>query len=420
MKHPIRAIKRTSQAFKSLTFEGSPLGTIASLLDQSKRGFDEIVSRIKMTIIHFLLFSERESLAGQDYSPNPGWQKWGCQAGSVYVGGEKVKVHKPRLRKEGKEVSLPVYEALADKSKFSQELLEAALCGISTRDYEKVLHSLLGNFGISKSSVSRHLVSATSAELKNFRERSLEDFEPFAIFIDGYHLGGEVFIVALGIDMTGKKRVLGFWQGATENHAICQELFSELETRKLALSEKVLFITDGGKGVIKALKERFGKKLFHQRCTIHKDRNIQSHLSKKYRKAAHIRFRDAINCHNYADAKAELEKLEKWLEDKNPSAAESLRECMEELLTVHRLEIPSLLRKSLHSTNPIESMFAQATWMQGNIKNIKSGKNMPQRWLSTTLLKAEKKFRAIKGAFSIQEVRRMIEEKIRTNGIKAA
>lgn len=189
---------------------------------------------------------------------------------------------------------MPVYEALADKSKFSQRLLEAPLCGISTRGYEQVLHGLLENFGISKSSVSRHLVSATAAELRNFRERSLQDFDPFAIFIDGYHLGGEVFIVALGIDMSGKKRVLGFWQGATENHAICEELLSELERRQLELSERILFITDGGKGVIKALRDRFGKKLFHQRCTIHKDRNLQSHLSKKYRKAAHVRFRNAV------------------------------------------------------------------------------------------------------------------------------
>ena len=420
MKHHTRSIKRTSHALKSLTFEGSPLGTIASLLEESKRGFDVIVERIKTIIIHFLLFSERESLAGQDYAPNPSWQKWGCQAGSVYVGGKKVRVSKPRLRRAGKEITLPVYKALTDKSRFSQELLESALCGISTRDYKTVLHDLLNDFGISKSSVSRHLVAATESELRTLKERSLKDFDAFAIFIDGYHIGGQVFIVALGIDMQGKKRVLGFWQGATENHVICQELLSELERRHLTLSEKVLFITDGGKGVIKALRERFGKKLFHQRCTIHKDRNIQGHLPKKYRKAAHIRFRNAVDCHNYADAKAELEKLEKWLEPINPSASESLKEGMEELLTVHRLEIPSLLRKSLHSTNPIESMFSQTTWMHRNIKNVKSGKNMAQRWLGTTLLQSEKQFRAVKGALSIPEVRRAIEEKLGVNDIEAA
>jgi putative transposase len=420
MKNLTKTIKRTNKALAELAFEGSPLGTIADLIQQTKENFDQMVAKIKVTLIEFLLFAEREAFAGPDYSPVPGWQKWGTQSGSVYAGGERIKVNKPRLRRQGKEVPLSVYEALGDKSRFSQELLQKALNGISTRNYNSTLNHLLGHFGISKSTVSRHLINATTHELKELKERSLEDFEPFAIFLDGYHLGGEIFIIALGIDTAGFKRVLGFWQGATENHVVCQELFSDLESRKLALDENVIFITDGGKGVIKALKDRFGKRLIHQRCTVHKDRNIQSHLAKKYRRAAHQRFRDAINCHSYEDAKAELKKLAEWLEQINPSAADSLNECQEELLTVHRLRVPALLRKTLHSTNPIESMFAQSSWMQGNIKNVRSGTTMPQRWLGTTLLQAEKKFRRIKGHLSIVEVRGRILQKRETDAITAA
>ena len=406
MKDVTRTIKRTNRAFGEIAFEGSPLGTIADLIQQTKNDFDLMVAKLKVTLVEFLLFAERESLAGPDYAPVPGWQKWGAQSGSVYAGGERIKVNKPRLRKGGKEVSLPVYEALGDKARFSAELLHKALSGISTRDYGGTLSHLLGNFGISKSSISRHLIAATARELRELKERTLEDFEPFAIFLDGYHLGGEVFIVALGINAEGFKKILGFWQGATENHSVCEELFSDLEKRKLALSDNILYITDGGKGVIKALKDRFGKSLVHQRCTIHKDRNIQNHLAKKYRKSAHQRFRNAMDCRSYKDAKAELKKMGDWLERINPSAAASLRECQEELLTIHRLEVPTLLRKTLHSTNPIESMFAQSTWRQRNIKNILSGKTMPQRWLGTTLLEAEKKFRRIKGHLSIAETKR--------------
>ncbi|MCI0617148.1 transposase, partial [bacterium] len=321
--------------------------------------------------------------------------------------------------KEGKETPLSVYQSLRNRSRFSNELLQKALSGISTRHYGETLNNLLGNFGISKSSVSRHLVEATARELKELKERSLENFEPFAIFLDGYHLGGEIFIVALGLNVDGFKQVLGFWQGATENHSVCQELFADLEARKLRLSENIIYITDGGKGIIKALKDRFGKALIHQRCTVHKDRNIQNHLAKKYRKAAHQRFRNGMNCHSYWDAQTELKKVEDWLEQINPSAASSLRECQEELLTVHRLEVPTLLRKTLHSTNPIESMFAQSTWNQRNIKNILSDKTMPQRWLGTTLLNAEKKFRRIKGHLAIGEVRRKILQIRETNEIMA-
>lgn len=127
------------------------------------------------------------------------------QAGSVYAGGQKLNVNKPRLRKDGKEQNLSVYSALGDKERFSQGLLERSLSGISTRNYEETLHHLLGDFGISKSNVSRQLVVATAQELKILQEHDLGPFDPFAVFFDGYHLGGQVYVVALGIDMEGMK-----------------------------------------------------------------------------------------------------------------------------------------------------------------------------------------------------------------------
>lgn len=145
-------------------------------------------------------------------------------------------------------------------------------------------------FGVSASMVSNHIIAATAKQLQAFKERSLAAFDPFAIFLDTVHRGGEAFIVALGLDIFGKKQALGFWEGATENHELCEELFADLERRGLALCRRIIWVTDGGKGIIKALRDRFSKKLIHQRCTIHKDRNIQRHLPKKYRKAAHWRY----------------------------------------------------------------------------------------------------------------------------------
>lgn len=380
-----------------------PEEKIAALVSEAKTSFEDIFAALKSELVHFLLFSNRELLAGTKYRPHKDWENWGAQEGSVYVAGQRLKVHKPRQRYQGKEASLPIYEALNDRSRFSQEILLKALKGISCRNYQSTLDGLLDDFGLSKSSVSRHLKVATIEQLKELQERSLEEIEPFAIFLDGYHMGSAVFIVGLLIDMEGKKHVLGFWEGATENHEICEELFNHLENRGLKLTKEIVFVIDGGKGVIKALKDRFGKELIYQRCTVHKDRNIQRHLPKKYRREAHRRYRNAIDCAHYEDAQAELKNLEKWLERINPSAAKSLMECSEELLTVHRLCIPPLLRKTLHSTNPIESMFSQVSQKTGRIKSIKKGK-MSQRWVATALLEAEKNFRTVKGYLQIQEV----------------
>ncbi|NGX37607.1 MAG: hypothetical protein K1000chlam2_00764 [Chlamydiae bacterium] len=381
-----------------------PEEKIAALIAEAKTSFEDIFAALKSELVHYLLFSNRELLAGTKYLPNKDWENWGAQEGSVYVAGERLKVRKPRLRHKGKEASLPIYEALSDRSRFSQEVLLKSLNGISCRNYQGALDGLLEDFGLSKSSISRHLKEATIGQLKELQERSLERIEPFAIFLDGYDIGAVVFIVGLLVDIEGKKHVLGFWEGATENHDICIELFNNLENRGLSLTDQILFVIDGGKGVIKARTDRFGKDLIYQRCTVHKDRNIQKHLPKKYRPEAHRRFRNSIDCANYEDAKGELSSLEKWLERINPSAAESLRECFEELLTVHRLCVPPLLRKTLHSTNPIESMFSQVSQKTGRIKSMKRGK-MAQRWVATALLDAEQRFRIVKGFLQIPEVK---------------
>ena len=227
-------------------------------------------------------------------------------------------------------------------------------------------------------------------------------------------------MVGLGIDLKGDKRVLGFWQGATENHEVCEELLSELESRGLVLTKRVLFVTDGGKGIIKALKRRLGSGLIHQRCTIHKDRNIQRHLAKRWRKEAHRRFRAALEQNSYEDAKGMLKDFEQWLRQINESAAESLNEALEEILTLHRLKVPVLLRKTLHSTNPIESMFSTVRECEGNIKRYR-GSRMAQRWLAAVLLHSEKGFRKIKGYADITAVVEAIEaEQVETKKMKSA
>jgi hypothetical protein len=249
----------------------------------------------------------------------------------------------------------------------------------------------------------------TAQKLQEFRERDLSGFTPFAVYIDTIHRGNEAFIVALGVSLQGEKLALGFWQGATENSDICVELFNDLERRGLKLVKRILWVTDGGSGVGKALRDRFGNKLIHQRCTIHKDRNIQKHLPKTCRKEAHRQFRVALEQTSYQDAQQMLLEFEMWLRRRNESAANSLLEAFDEILTLHRLKVPVQLRKALHSTNPIESMFATVREMELNIKYYR-GSKMMQRWLATVLLQCEHGFRRVKGHESIGDVVKTIEK----------
>ena len=144
--------------------------------------------------------------------------KWTSQRGSIYVGDQKLGIEHPRLRGPEGEVMLRTYEKLKNRGGFSEELLSEVLRGMSARKYEETVTEAGKAFGVSPSSVSRHLVEATAT----------------------VHRGGQAFVVALGVDREGRKCPLGFWEGATENHEICEQLLEELERRGLRLSKQVL------------------------------------------------------------------------------------------------------------------------------------------------------------------------------------
>ena len=113
----------------------------------------------------------------------------------------------------GKEVSLASYLKLKEKAQYSEELLEQILQGISMQKYEETVANAAGAFGGSVSSVTRRVVEMSNRKLKGFCERSLSDFNPFTVFFDAIHRVGEASIVSLGIDLSGQKQALGFWEG---------------------------------------------------------------------------------------------------------------------------------------------------------------------------------------------------------------
>jgi transposase-like protein len=410
MKETTRKRKKAIVGFKEACGKQWMLEQLYRIYESGKQGFDSMMMKLGKMMAETIMYIDREEVAGPDYAPfSPDVRKWASQGGSVYIGDQKIKkVEHPRLRGPKGEIALQSYEKMKEPQGFSDELLEKVLRGISCRKYNETVTEAAGAFGVSASAVSTHIIEATARKLREFKERSLSAFEPFAIFLDTVHRGGEAFIVGLGIDMKGKKTPLGFWQGATENHEICEELFADMERRGLKISRGIIWVTDGGPGIIKTLRDRFGKKLLHQRCTIHKDRNIQKHLAKRYRKEAHRRFRTALEQNSYEDARQMLLDMEKWLRRINESAADSLLEAFEEILTLHRLKIPGLLRKTLHSTNPIESMFSTVRDAEGNVKRYRTS-SMMQRWLAAVLLHVEKGFKRIKGYALIPDVIRNIE-----------
>lgn len=401
--------KQAAKAFEGVMGEDRMTELYEDVFRRGKAALDSVFNEVGQLLVESIMYMEREELSGPDYQPRDSRiVKGGTQAGSVFFGDRKLRVRYPRLRGPEGEISLGSYNEMKRRGAFSEELLAKSLRGLAGRRYDETITDVAESFGVARSTVSKHIVEATTKKLQEFKDRDLSGIIPFAVMLDTIHRGGAAFVVALGIDVEGDKYPLGFWEGATENADISEELLGDMERRGLKLTHQVIFVVDGGKGTIKALRDRFGKKLLLQRCTIHKSRNIQRHLPKKYRGEAKTYFRRAINCVQLNDAKRELHEMETWLRRINSSAAESLREAFDDLLTLHRLRVPELLRKTLHSTNPIESMFSTVRDCEMNIKRYR-GSAMRQRWLGTVLLHCEKGFKKVKGHKDIAKVLRTID-----------
>jgi transposase-like protein len=254
------------------------------------------------------------------------------------------------------------------------------------------------SWGISKSAVSRRFVEATAKNLTDWLGRSLADLSLAALMIDGLVCGEHTVLVALGIDEQGSKHILGLWEGATENEVSCKGLMSSMVERGLNTTRTMLVVIDGAKAIHKAVRDTFGKRALIQRCQVHKKRNVLEHLPEKLRSPIGATLSTAYGCKDPARALEILKKLARQIERKHPSAAASLREGMEETLTVLSLGLDNdALRRTLATTNPIENLNSSLRRTHRNVKRWKDG-SMVLRWVAIGLQEATKGFRRLKGA----------------------
>ena len=381
---------------------------MAEVWEELQAEVEHLTGEAGLRIIGAILENEVTQRVGPWHHPGPtaGAVRWGRQPGYVIFSGRKVGVTRPRVRtREGQEVDLDSYVRLQHDGRRQRAVREGIVAGLTSRNYRRAVESIVDGYGIEKSSVSREFVQASAAQLQELCEKKLDGLDLVAILIDGIHLGKQVLVVALGIEISGAKHVLGLWQGATENTTVVKELLEDLVARGLNSEHRYLLVIDSAKALRAGIERVFGERAEVQRCQIHKRRNVAEHLPKSAQGDTVRRIRNAYAMKDYAAAKAELEKIFRQLERINPSAARSMEEGLEETLTVHRLGVGTLLRQSLASTNPIESCFSIVEKVARNVKRWREGEQT-LRWTATGLLEAQKKFRRVKGYRELQLLHR--------------
>jgi putative transposase len=331
--------------------------------------------------------------------------RFGHQRGYVTIAGQKAPVRKPRVRytDERGEAELERYTLLQSPDAMPEAALKHLVNGVSTRRYEKVVDLAREGFGVKKSSVSRGFVRASAQEVQRFAKRRFDDERFAVIFIDAQPYAGEMMIAALGITPAGEKRILGLRQGATENAVVVASLLEELRERGLKTDVPTLFVLDGAKALHAAVRRVWGKFAVIQRCQVHKRRNVEAHLPEHHHEELRKRLNAAYHEKSETQARTLLKGAITWLRKISPAAAASLEEGWEETLTVVRLGVPELLRKTLATTNPIESAFSVAESVTRRVKRWRDG-DMRERWCVAGLIDAESRFRRVKGHKHMQEL----------------
>jgi transposase-like protein len=307
------------------------------------------------------------------------------------------------------EGELESFRFFASRDLLTQAALDRMLAGLATRRYRAGLEPVgVEPKATTRSSISRRFVTGTTRKLHELIGRDLSGLDLLAIFIDGIETAEHTIVAALGVDADGRKHPLGLWEGSTENKTVCQALLTNLVERGRDPELPILAVIDGGKAIRSALKATFGDRVLIARCRAHKRRTVLDHLPEEQRTFIGRKLDRAWQKADADRAESELRSLACQLQADHPGAAASLREGLDETLTVTRLRLSPSLLSTFKSTNPIESMISVARTVTGNVKRWRDGE-MILRWNAAGVLEAEKQFRRVNGCRDLPLLRAALE-----------
>jgi putative transposase len=393
---------------------------LGELAGAAKEGLIALLVGVGLGVLHELMEAEVAEVVGPRgrHDPDRTAVRHGHEGGEVTLGGRRVPVRRPRARTAdgSEEIKIGTYAHFAARDQLADVMLERMLAGVSTRRYARTGEPVGTEVdevarSTSKSAVSREFVSRTRENLIDLMSRPLDDLRLAVVMLDGIELKGRCCVVALGIDTDGVKHPLGLWDGSTENATVATTLLSNLTGRGLDVDQGVLVVLDGAKALRKAVRDVFGVHTPVQRCIRHKERNVLDHLPEHQRDTVRRRLRAAWALEDHDAALERLRVLADELARTDPGAAGSLREGMEETLTIARLGVRGQLKRTLASTNPCESMIETVRRTSRNVKRWKNG-DMCLRWTAAGMLEAEQQFRKIIGFNDLAQLANAVERDV--------
>ena len=406
---PALRVVPAAQVQLSLSMEG--------VLHDVQHAFYGLCVNAGKQVLLAMMEADRVDLCGAKGVPDADRRatRGGHTAGAVVLGGQRIGIQRPRARSlDHGELPLPSYAWAAGRDPLDAATLGAIAAGVSTRRYAGTLEPLpptQAARSVSKSAVSRRFVALSQQQLSQWLSRSLAGIDLPVVMVDGIHFHDRVILVALGIDALGNKST-----------RVVRALLSELVERGLDADRARLWVIDGGKALRRAIVECFGTTALVQRCQEHKRRNVLEHLPEHLQASVGRALRDAWDGANAGLARKQLQRLATSLQAQHPGAAASLREGLEETLTVQGLGITGALYRTLRTTNPIENLNGSIAHYTRNVKRWKDGM-MTLRWVASALSDACGRFRKLRGHREMKSLLAALDTRVHktdTNKLKAA
>jgi transposase-like protein len=272
-----------------------------------------------------------------------------------------VNVDVPRVS----DSDLPFRSAiLSGWQKKSQALLEVIpllyVEGLSTRDFKRALKPLLGEKGLSRSTVSR-INQELKAEFGAWRKRDLSGEEILYLFLDGFYLGvhkgrkeKDAILVAHGVRRDGSRVLLSVMYGGRESADAWKGLLHDLVERGLKIP--ALAVSDGNAGLIRAIKDVLPT-VPRQRCTKHRTENVLARVPKKRREEVRKMLNRIFHAADLDEALKAAERFSARYREEFPEACRVLGTDLSDCLTF--LRFPPRHWKRIRTSNVIERAFKE-------------------------------------------------------------
>ncbi|MFD9849675.1 IS256 family transposase [Streptomyces parvus] len=243
--------------------------------------------------------------------------------------------------------------------KINEVLPLLCLHGLSSGDFVPAMEQFLGSAaGLSPATVTR-LTKQWTVDHSVFQRRDLADSDYVYVWADGIHPkirlseAYSCLLVLMGVRIDGAKELIAIAEGLRESTESWADLLRDC--RRRGMRAPVLVVGDGAMGLWRALAEVFPQAR-HQRCWVHKSRNITNALPKSAQPGARKALQEIYNAEDRAHAEKAVTAFERTYGAKWPKAVAKISDDAEELLAFY--DFPAEHWIHLRTTNPIESTFS--------------------------------------------------------------